>query len=336
MGNLFESLFGIEYFIGIFVATTVVVIYTFAGGYVTVAWTDLFQAIFLLAMIILVPIIAYSHIDGIHSIVEAAKQKQISLSFIEDPSLLSYVSIVFLALGWGLGYFGQPHIITKFMGIKHAQDLYKSKYLGMSWQVLALLGAAGVGLVGIAFFPEGIKNDELVFVEMVKSLFHPFFAGLILCGVIAANVSTMDSQILVCASIITEDVYKRFLSKKGSSQELLRVSRISVVVISVISFILASSRSATVAGTVFYAWTGLGCSFGPLVIMSLYSDRANRYGALAGIIVGGGIAGFWSFINPLLTDLEIPAMIPGFFLSMLAIYVVSIATEKKKEVITRT
>lgn len=332
MGNLFDSLFGIDYYIGISVATLVVVIYTFAGGYITVAWTDLFQAIFLLLMIIIVPVAAYLQIDGLKAITNAASAKDISLAFVEDPSFLSYISIIFLALGWGLGYFGQPHIITKFMGIKHAQDLYKSKYLGMSWQILALLAATAVGLVGIAYFPQGIKNDEMVFVEMVQSLFNPFFAGFILCGVLAANISTMDSQILVCASVITEDVYKHLFRKTAKSKELLRISRASVVAISLISYLLACSKSASVSGTVFYAWTGLGCSFGPLVLMSLYSQTTNRYGALAGIIVGGGIAGFWSYLNPYITEFVIPAMIPGFFLSLVAIYFVSLLTGKNEKI----
>ncbi len=330
MGNLFEALFGIDYYIGISIATFVVMVYTFVGGYVTVAWTDLFQAIFLLAMIILVPSFAFMHIGGFDSILTMAHQKDISLSVLEDTSFLSLLSVLFLVFGWGLGYVGQPHIITKFMGIKNADDLYKSKYLGMSWQLLALSAAVFVGLVGIAYFPQELKNQELVFVEMVKSLFNPFMVGIILCGVIAANVSTMDSQILVCASVITEDIYKHLLHRKASSSQLLKASRISVILISLVSLILACSKSATVSGTVFYAWTGLGCSFGPLVLMALYSKNTTHQGAMAGIIVGGLIAGFWSFVNPLLTTLAIPAMIPGFTLSLLSIYFVSKWTKGTK------
>lgn len=330
MGNLFESLFQIDYYIGITVATCVVVIYTFSGGFITVAWTDLFQAIFLLFMIILVPTVAYFKIDGISSIITSAHKNGIPLVLFQDCSAYCFLTIFFLALGWGLGYVGQPHIITKFMGIRDPKEIYKSKYLGMTWQLIALIAAASVGLVGIAFFPESLPNNELVFVEMVKALFHPFVVGFILCGVIAANMSTMDSQILVCATVLTEDVYKHLFRKKASSIELLKSSRISVVIVAAVSFMLACSKSSTVSNTVLYAWTGLGCSFGPLILMALYSKKANKYGAFAGVLTGGMIAGFWGYVNPWITFMTIPAMIPGFFFSALAIYGVSAMTSRKR------
>lgn len=324
MGDLFESLFGIEYYIGISIATIVVVIYTFSGGFITVAWTDLFQALFLLIMIIIVPIVAFMHVEGgVQTIISVAHQKGISFSLLPDFSSNTLSNILFIALGWGLGYFGQPHIITKFMGIKDPGELHKSKYVGMTWQLIALAAAACVGLVAIGFFPDGIENEALVFVEMVKILFHPFVCGLILCGLIAANMSTMDSQILVCATVLTEDVYKHLFRKEALSSQLLKVSRASVVIVSLVSFVLACSQSATVAKTVLYAWSGLGSSFGPLVLMSLYSKSANRYGAMAGIVVGGLLAGFWDWINPFLTETIIPPLVPGFFCGLIAIYVVS-------------
>lgn len=330
MGYLFESLFGIDYYVGITIATCVVVFYTIIGGFVTVAWADLFQGIFLLLMILLVPAVAFTKISGIQAIVQSAQAKEISLSVLKDPSITSMISVLLLAAGWGLGYFGQPHIVTKFMGIRQASDLRKSKYLGMAWQLLTLAAAATVGLIGIAYFSQGLANSEMVFVEMVKGLFPPFIVGFILCGVIAANMSTMDSQILVCASVITEDVYKHFIHKKASSRQLLKVSRIGVVVISFFALFLAYSKSSTVADTVFYAWTGLGCSFGPLVLVSLYSKNANRYGAIAGIFVGGVLAATWRYLNPLIIDFSIPSMVPGFLLSLLTILGVSWLTGSQK------
>lgn len=327
MGLLFESVFGIDYYIGLTIATIVVVCYTFSGGFSTVAWTDLFQAIFLLCMILLVPSIAFFKLsDGFNSIQAAAAAQKVDLSILPDISFESMLTIISLVLGWGLGYFGQPHIVTKFMGIKNANDIYKSKYVGMSWEVIALSASALIGLVGIAYFEGGLKNPELVFVEMVKSLFNPLFAGFILCGVIAANMSTMDSQILVCASVLCEDGYKHIVRKKASPGELLMVSRICVVITAVFSLLLAFSKSSTVLEAVLYAWSGLGCAFGPLLIMALYSPSANRYGAIAGILSGGFIAGYWQYLNPYVTDYMIPAMIPGFFVSMALIYVVSKAT----------
>lgn len=329
MGNLLDSLFGINYYIGLSIALFVVVLYTFVGGFTTVAWTDLFQGIFLLIMILFVPYIAISKIGGWENIGIAAEQKNISLSIFPQGGIDSYLTIFFLSLGWGLGYFGMPHILTKFMGIKDVKELNKSKWLGMSWQLIALGAAAVVGLIGIAYFPEGLAKPEMVFVEMVKDLFHPFIAGIILCAVIAANMSTMDSQILVCGSILSEDLYKYFHRSAPSDKKVLWVSKISVVLVSAFALLLAFNKSSTIADTVSYSWSGLGSAFGPLVLMSLYAKRANKYGALAGIIVGTLVVMIWPTINPLITKYELLPMIPGFFLSLAAIYFVSLVTTKE-------
>lgn len=323
MGNLFESLFGLDYYIGLSIAMFVVVVYTFVGGFTTVAWTDLFQGIFLLIMILLVPFMAYAKIDGWHQIVEIAQKQGISLSFAPAPNFDAFFTIFSLALGWGLGYFGMPHIITKFMGIKHVSEMNKSKWLGMSWQLITLTAAALVGIVAIAYFPNGLDKPELVFVEMVKDLFHPFIGGFILCAIIAANLSTMDSQILVCGSMMSEDLYVPLHHKPPSDRKILWFSKLSVVFISLIALILSFNRSSTVLDTVLYSWSGLGSAFGPLVLMSLYSSSINRYGALAGIIVGTVISMVWPTLNPILTQYEVLPMIPGFILSGIAIYCVS-------------
>ncbi len=324
MGFLMESVFGIDYYWGLGFAAVVVMGYTFAGGFITVAWTDLFQALFLLVMIAIVPFAAFYELDGgIDTIIASANNNSISLSPLNDFSAISMINIVFLAMGWGLGYFGQPHIVTKFMGIRHPEELKKSMFLGMTWQVLALGCAAAVGLVAIGYFPTSLQNPELLFVEMVKSLFHPFFAGFVLCGIIAANMSTMDSQVLVCSSVLSEDIYGKLLQPHASPKKLLRVARACVIGISLLSLGVAFMRSSTVLDTVLYAWTGLGCAFGPLILCTLYFPKTNRYGAIAGIFVGGAFAAFWDLFYPADSILEIPAMIPGFFLGTLSILIVS-------------
>ena len=326
MGNLFESLFSIDYYLGLSIAMLVVVIYTYMGGFNTVAWTDLIQGLFLLAMIILVPAIAYTKIDGWDQIVQMAGKKEVSLSFIPDGGFDTFFTIGSLMLGWGLGYFGMPHIITKFMGIKNVSELNKSKWLGMSWQLVALGAATFVGLVAIAYFPSGIDKPEMVFVEMVKDIFHPFFSGFILCAIVAANLSTMDSQILVCASTMSEDLFVPFHRKPPSDSKILLFSKLSVIVVSVIALILAFNRSATILDTVLYSWSGLGSAFGPLVLMSLYSNSVNRYGALAGIVTGTAITMVWPTINPVITNYTILPMIPGFILSAVVILLMSFLT----------
>lgn len=330
MGLLFESVFGIDYYVGMTVATVIVVVYTFIGGFITVAWTDLFQALFLLVVILIVPFIAFTKLpQGWDSILAAAKSQNISLHFFADVSFDSILTSLFL-VSWGLGYFGQPHIVTKFMGIKNAGDMHKSKYLGMSWQIATLVAAAAIGLIGIGFFSNGLANPQLVFVEMVKSLFHPLTAGFILCAVLAANMSTMDSQILVCASILSEDFYKHIVFKKASPKQLLMTSRICVVIVALVALALAFNKNTTVLEAVNYAWSGLGSSFGPLVLISLYSTKANKYGAIAGIITGGVLAATWEFINPYVTSYTVPAAIPSFFGSLMAICIVSMMTYQKR------
>ncbi|MCE5315795.1 MAG: sodium/proline symporter [Parachlamydia sp.] len=337
IGMVLESVFKIDYTFGLTVATAVVLIYTFIGGFVTVAWTDLFQALFLLGVILVVPFVALSHIDGgFGTIIATAQAKEIDLGIFENFSTDSLLTIIFLVLSWGLGYFGQPHIVTKFMGIKDASQMHKSKYVGMTWMLVALSAAIFVGLVGIAYFPNGLDNPELFFVEMVKSLFNPLSAGFILCGLLAASISTMDSQILVCASVLSEDVYKNLINKKATPVRLLFISRMGVVVVSILSLVVALRGNSTILSTVHYAWMGLGCAFGPLVLMSLYSNSTNRYGAIAGIVVGGTIAAGWHLANPHLTSYAIPAMIPGFFLSLLSISLVSSLTNAKQPVTAET
>lgn len=324
MGGILESVFGIDFYVGITIACAVILIYTFTGGFITVAWTDLFQALFLISMILIVPIVAYFKLEnGYTTILDSAHAKGITLNLIPDLSVKSILGICFLIFSWGLGYFGQPHIVTKFMGIKKAEDMNKSKYVGMTWQLIALLAAAAIGLVGIPYFAEGLANPELVFIEMVKSMFHPLLAGFVLCGVLAASMSTMDSQILVCGSVISEDLYKNIFKRSTSPKELLVVTRLGVVLVSGISLYLALNKNSTILEAVLYAWSGLGSAFGPLVLMSLYSKNANKYGAIAGVLTGGLVAGFWGTINPYLTDMVIPSMIPGFMISLFSIYFVS-------------
>lgn len=324
IGIVIQSVFGISYTVVITVSMFAAMLYSFIGGYYTVAKVDQFQAVFLLLAIIIVPLTAWFYVPGgFHTIQQVSESNNISLSLLSDYSWDSIRSIVFLALGWGLGYFGQPHIVTKFMGIKCPNELNKAKWVGMTWQVLALFFAALVGIIGIGFFNASLYDPQLVFVEMVKELFNPLIGGFILCGMIAATLSTMDSQIIVSASVISEDFWRYFVKKHASDKELIWVSRISVIILGLFSIYMAYSKNSTVEKAVLYAWSGLGCSFGPAIIMALYDRRANRYGAIAGITVGGLIAGLWPTILPYISSVDIPSMIPGFFISIATIFIVS-------------
>lgn len=322
MGLLIESLFGFPYLVGTTLSAVAVMGYTFYGGFITVAWTDLFQALFLLAMLILVPFYALSQMaGGWASVIEAAAAQQISLD--PMPAEGSLLQLALLAMSWGLGYFGQPHIITKFMGIDHPQDMIKAKRLGMSWQAVALFMAALVGIVAIGFFEQPLANPELVYIELVKQLFSPFFGGIVLCAILAANISTMDSQLLVSASLLSEDLYGKLINAKASPKKLLLVSRLCILIVMSFSLLIAMGRSSNVMSTVFYAWTGLGCAFGPVVLFSLYDQKANYQGALMGMVVGSLTAALWDLLYPLPGLFPLPAMVPAFGLSSLAIYTTS-------------
>lgn len=331
IGFLFGSLFEMNYFIGISIALVVMVAYTFIGGFVSVAWADLFQGIFLLISIMIVPILALSHVGGIQAITEAAQSAKLSLNLFSGD--VGFKEILFPLFGWGLGYFGMPHILIKFMGIKNASDLKKARNLGISWQILALAAAVAVGLVAIAFFKDGIDNPELVFVEMVKVLFHPMAAGIVMCGVLAATISTMDSQLLVSASSFTEDIYKNLLAPKLSSVREVHVFRMSVLAISAIAFWIALGKDKTIMDTVYFAWAGLGSTFGPLLLASLWSDKPNYYGALSGILTGGLTAALWPTVNGWLIEQDLAgsvlSMIVAFPLSLFVIFVVSYLTKAK-------
>lgn len=324
IGLLLESIFQIDYWWGLTIATLVVVTYTYGGGFVTIAWTDLFQALFLLAAIVIVPILACLKIDQVkETLFQLNTLKPGFLSLFGEMSLSSVLAAAFSAFAWGLGYFGMPHIITKFLGIKEAKELKKSRNVGISWQIIALTAAVSVGIIGFARFQGAIDNPELIFVELVKELFHPFLAGFVLCGVLAANLSTMDSQLLVCASAVGEDFFKWYGGSYATPKNLVRASRGGVIFIALCALGIAFKHSKTILEAVFYAWAGLGSAFGPLILASLYDSKANKKGAIAGLIVGTLIGSGWTYLNSWILPFEIPATIPGFGLSFLTIWGVS-------------
>ncbi len=328
LGFLVESLFGLSYNTGITIGLLIVVFYVFLGGYLTVAWIDLFQGFFLLGVILYISIILLKKIGGFAPIVSSMHLQELSTSLFPDFSIKTFVEILFLSAGWGLGYFGQPHIITKFMGIRKVEEMPKAKYLGISWQTIALGCATILGLIGIHLFPSGVANPQLVILDIVKSNLAPFFAALVLCAILAATTNVMAAQILVVASSIAEDFYKGLFKRKATHKQVLFISRLSVVIVSFIAYIIAFFKISTIYELVLFAWSGLGSAFGPLLLISLYYKKTNRIAAFFGILTGGLIAGIWPLINKQFT-LDVPPMIPGFILSSLVIFLFSSIKEKK-------
>lgn len=331
MGELVESLFSLNYHLGISIGLLIVVVYVFMGGYRTVAWIDLFQGFFLLGVIVFIPVYLTLHFGGVDKIMDAVAAKKLSTSLFPDFSAKTLWQIFATAAGWGLGYFGQPHIITKFMGIRKVSEMSKAKYLGISWQAIALTAATMVGLVGIYLFPQGLDNPEHVILNIVKTTLAPFFAGLVLCAILAATTNVMAAQILVIASNLSEDFYKRLVRRHAPEKEMLWVSRISVVVIALIGFAIAYFKISTIYKLVLYSWSGLGASFGPLLLLSLYVKSINKYGAFAGILVGGLTAGIWPYFDKMY-NLDIPSLLIGFILSAVTIQAVSLMTRNREAV----
>ena len=210
------------------------------------------------------------------------------------------------------------------MGIEKVSEMHKSKWVGMTWMILSLGAATVAGAVGIAFFQGTLDNPEHVFIDAVKQVFHPFVVGFVLCAIVAATINAMSSQILVLCSSLTEDLYKRIFRSKASSKELLYVSRFSVIIASFVALMIAMDKGSTIYGLVSYAWSGIGSAFGPLIILTLYSNSINKYGAWAGIIAGAVIAAIWPSI-----DSSVLPMVPAFAGSFLAILLISRLTRNK-------
>lgn len=326
LGILGQSLLGISYSTAILFGFFIVVTYVILGGFVTLAWIDLAQGVFLLAVLCIVPFILISDGGGWNVFINELDANGVSLTLLPS-NRLEVFGILTMFFGWGLGYFGQPHIITKFMGIKHSEEITKSRNVGMSWMILMMTAATLVGLVGITHFKNGLEDPQIIFIEMVKESFHPFAVGLILCAILAATINVMSSQLLILSSILTEDIYKRFI-KKESSIDLLKMSRFFVIIPAFFALCIAYQKVGSIYELVHYAWSGLGASFGVIVLVSLYSNKVNKYGAIASIVVGGITAAVWPYVNNLILPINIDSLIPGCCLSLCSTFIVSYLTNK--------
>lgn len=323
LGKIFETAFHINYYHGIILGLGITLTYTLLGGLMAIAWSNLFQGLFLLIAILLVPFYAIYQLGGIAVVfANLTHQGPQFLSCVStDKSLLS---IFFGITTWGLGYFGQPHILISFMSIDNVANMRKAKFVGISWQILVLTAAILVGVVGKAFIHPALANQELVFISMVQTLFTPFLAGLILCAMLAATISTINTQALVSASLISHDLYYPFVKNNVSYQQKLFFTRASIFIIPMLALVAAFYNTIFIMDLVHYAWSGLGCSFGPLVILSLYTSFVTPQGAIAGLVVGGLIGIFWPVTH------AVPTLVVGFIASFAITYIVSILTKEKR------
>lgn len=349
-GKLFDAAFGLDYRVGIYVTAGVVVLYTLMGGFMAVSITDFVQGTIMFVALIMVPLVALGRVGG-------PQELNATLTGL-DPGLLDLFSGMTLvgivsAMSWGLGYFGQPHIIVRFMAIRSVRDVPAARNIGMSWMAVTIVGALSTGLIGLAWVtqqgvPQGFLVDggfdgETIFIVLSQILFNPYVGGFLLAAILAAIMSTISSQLLVSSSSLTEDFYKIFLRRGASQTELVQVGRLAVAAVAAVAVLLAWNPDSSVLSLVANAWAGFGAAFGPIVILSLYWERMTRWGALAGMAVGAITVLLWTYV-PLLPgedgrvplNSELYAIVPGFLLCAAAIVLVSLLTSRPRDSVMRT
>lgn len=327
-GKLFDSAFGLDYAWGLWITAGVVLAYTMFGGFLAVSLTDFVQGCIMFLALILVPIVAMMNVGGPAETAEIVRSVDPArFDLLAGTTAVGIVS----ALAWGLGYFGQPHIIVRFMAIRSVRDLPAARRIGMSWMIVSLVGALATGITGLAYATLNsldVADPETIFILLSDLLFDPLITGFLLAAILAAIMSTISSQLLVSSSSLTEDVYRTFLRRSASQKELVLVGRLAVLAVALAAIGLAYSPDNNVLGLVANAWAGFGAAFGPLIILSLTWKRMTRNGALAGMITGAAVVLFWIFAPVLPSGAALTTvlyeMVPGFILSALAIVAVSL------------
>lgn len=317
--KLFEATFGLDYSTALLIGSFIIVSYTFLGGYNAVSWTDFIQGILMMLALVITPVVVIFHIGGVNE----------GLKIIEsvDPSKLdlfsgaSFIGIISL-IAWGLGYFGQPHILVRFMSIRHENEMHRAKTIGMTWMIFSIIGSLAVGFFGFAYVvSEGVdlQDSEKIFITLSQLLFDPWIAGFLLAAILAAIMSTIDSQLLVSSSVLTRDIYHALLRKDASNKELVWVGRATVIAIAVIAWYLSTDQNSSVLKLVAYAWAGFGAAFGPLIILSLYNPNISKYGAIAGMVTGAATVIIWKQLEGGIFDVY--ELLPGFVAAWTAILI---------------
>ena len=318
--KLFEATFGLDYTDALLIGSVIIVSYTFLGGYNAVSWTDFIQGILMMLALVVTPIVVINDIGGIsEALLIIEKVKEANLSIFHGSSFIAIVSL----LAWGLGYFGQPHILVRFMSIRHEDEMQRAKQIGMTWMGISILGSLSVGFFGFAYVANGValEDSEKIFILLSQLLFNPWIAGFLLAAILAAIMSTIDSQLLVSSSVLTRDIYHAIIRKDASDKELVWIGRITVIIIALIALYISTDRNSSVLELVSYAWAGFGSAFGPLIILSLYHRGITKQGAIAGMVSGALTVIVYKQLEGGIFDLY--ELLPGFVVAWVAIVVVS-------------
>ena len=333
-GKFFLSSFGLDYHLGLIVVSVVVIAYTLLGGFLAVSYTDFVQGVIMFLALLIVPAVAIFSTGGFSETAESIRAVDPNMmSLVKGASVLGIIS----SLAWGLGYFGQPHIIVRFMAIRSVKEVKVARRIGMGWMIISLLGAVGTALVGIAYFQQNpsatLVDPETVFIDLGQVIFHPFVAGVVLAAVLAAVMSTISSQLLVTSSALVEDLYKIITKKEGTDKHYVFLGRMAVLIVSLVAVLLAWPNNDSILKLVSFAWAGFGAAFGPIVLLSLYWRKLTAAGALFGMITGAIVVFVWGNIA-VLTD-TLYEIIPGFLACLLVTYFVSLATYKHNKEIDK-
>jgi sodium/proline symporter len=323
-GKLFNEVFGFDYHIAVFVSVVLILFYTLFGGFLAVSWTDVFQGLLMLLALVCVPVLVISQTGGLDEFTAKVNlnNPQLLDAFTDvNGNALEWMAII-SAMGWGLGYFGQPHILARFMAIRSASETGQAASIGVIWAFLCYLLAILIGLSGLAYLPEMLADSEKVFIALTGLIFHPLIAGILLAAILAAIMSTVDSQLLVCSSSLAEDIYPLVAKKSLNSEQRLQVGRVAVVVLALMATLLTINPDSKVLDVVSYAWAGLGASLGPAILISLYWRKMTARGALAGVFVGGATVIIWPQFEGGIFELY--SLVPGFGISALAVIVGSL------------
>ena len=326
-GKFFNSSFGYDYHMGLLIVSGVVVAYTLFGGFLAVSYTDFLQGLTMFLALIAVPVFGLFLTGGLGETIDSIKTV--------DPERLSLfastatVAGVISSIAWGLGYFGQPHIIVRFMAINSVKETTSARRIGIGWMVFSLAGAIATALVGIAYFQQNgreLEDAETVFIVLGQILFHPFVAGIMLAAILAAIMSTISSQLIVTSSALIEDIYKALFNKTATDAHYVFAGRLAVLLVSIVAAFLAWNPDNSVLDLVGFAWAGFGAAFGPIILLALYWRKLTNIGALAGMVSGAVVAFVWGKVEVLTSTLY--EIVPGFIVCLLVAVLVSMVTYK--------
>lgn len=325
---LFESLFNIDYSLALWVGAALIVSYTFLGGFSAASWTDLIQGLMMATSLFVVAIMTLIALANGETGATSTAVVPTLPGWTQDLTILGMISLA----GWALGYCGQPHVVVRFMALRRREDVRVSRRIALVWSSITMASAVAIGAVGYYWFGGELENSERVFILLANTMLNPWVAGFVLAGVLAAIMSTIDSQLLVCSSAIAEDIYRGLIRPNASQKELVWLSRGSVVVVALLAAVMGMNPESSILDLVAYAWAGFGAAFGPVLLLSLFWRGMNRNGALAGLVVGAVTVAIWKPMTGGPADIfDMFEVVPGFVFSAITVLIVSLATDGTRE-----